>query len=214
MRIVVLKTVLVMSMLAGTAFGGGVYTYTDESGVRVLTNLGASRRVETTEEILPVSSGGNYADLIRETSSKFGVDEGLVSAIIKVESAFDAKAVSSKNCKGLMQLHPDTATRFGVKDIFDPAQNIEGGVRYLTYLMSTFDRNLDYVLAAYNAGENAVRRHNGIPPYNETRQYVEKVKAEFGQTLEPPPPAKRPSRIMRIITADGQVLLTNDPSGT
>jgi soluble lytic murein transglycosylase-like protein len=100
----------------------------------------------------------------------------LMDAIIVVESAYEPEAVSSKGAMGLMQLMPDTATRFNVANAFDPAENMRGGARYLRWLMDRFDGELELVLAAYNAGEGAVERHgNRIPPYNETQAYVVRV---------------------------------------
>ena len=104
------------------------------------------------------------------------VDPNLVLAVIEIESGRDVKATSSKGAMGLMQLIPATAKRFGVKKPYDPRQNIRGGIAYLRYLLSYFEGDVDLVLAAYNAGENAVDRHGGIPPYKETRRYVKKIR--------------------------------------
>lgn len=107
----------------------------------------------------------------------------LVLAVIEAESNFQVRAKSHKNAMGLMQLIPDTAKRFNVEDVWDPLQNIQGGMAYLQWLQQHFDRELDYVLAAYNAGENVVKRYNGIPPYKETRHYVKKVKRLYQRNL-------------------------------
>lgn len=104
------------------------------------------------------------------------VDPDLVMAVIEIESGRDAKAKSSKGAMGLMQLMPATAERFGVKNAWDPRQNIRGGITYLRYLLSYFEGDVNYVLAAYNAGENAVDRNGGIPPYKETIRYIEKIR--------------------------------------
>jgi soluble lytic murein transglycosylase-like protein len=104
----------------------------------------------------------------------------LALAIIDVESRFDAKAVSAKNAQGLMQLIPETAQRFGVRDPFDPRDNIQGGLAYLRWLSAYFEGNVTLVAAAYNAGEGAVDKHLGVPPYAETQDYVRKVLARAG----------------------------------
>lgn len=118
------------------------------------------------------------------------VSPALVLAVMMVESAGNAEAQSRAGAQGLMQLMPDTASRFGVEDSFEPSQNIAGGVKYLNWLMERFDRDPVLVLAGYNAGEGAVRKHQGVPPYNETRDYVPKVLATFqlarGLCITPP----------------------------
>lgn len=116
-----------------------------------------------------------YDQLIRDTANLHRVDPALVKAVVHVESAFNPNALSIKGASGLMQLMPATARRYGVKDIFDPTQNVQGGVLYLKVLLKKFNYNHRLVVAAYNAGENAVIRYNGIPPYNETQDYVRKV---------------------------------------
>jgi soluble lytic murein transglycosylase-like protein len=145
------------------------------------------------------------------------MDQELVEAIVRVESNFDPNAVSKKNCKGLMQLHPDTARRFGVTDIFDPEQNMDGGVRYFRFLLDEFDEDLDLALAAYNAGENAVKKYEGIPPYKETRNYVKRITSIYDSTSlksrsEDLNPVSR--RVFRVPLPNGKVLFTNTPMET
>jgi soluble lytic murein transglycosylase-like protein len=116
-----------------------------------------------------------YGDEIASASRKFGVDESVVRAIIHAESAFNPRALSRVGAQGLMQLMPDTARRFGVGDAFDAGQNIRGGVQYLAWLLKRFDGNVSLAAAGYNAGEGAVDKYKGVPPYAETRRYVERV---------------------------------------
>jgi hypothetical protein len=116
-----------------------------------------------------------FADDIRRSAQKHNVDEAIVRAIIHAESAFRPHVVSPKNAQGLMQLIPGTAKRFGVRDAFDPAQNIEGGVQYLAFLLKRYKNNLTLASAAYNAGEGAVDKYKGVPPYKETKNYVVRV---------------------------------------
>jgi hypothetical protein len=118
--------------------------------------------------------------IVDKLAPKYDLDPRLVLAVIAVESNFRAAAVSPKNAQGLMQLIPDTAKRFGVQDPFNPSDNIRGGILYLRWLLNAFNGNLSLALAGYNAGEKAVERHKGIPPYSETRQYVEKIHKLYG----------------------------------
>ncbi len=173
-------------------------------------------------DVLPSSPDSNglgdtragYLSLIEEWAPKYDLDVHLVEAIIMVESNYNRYAVSSKGCQGLMQLHPDTARRFGVSDSFDPEDNIQGGVRYLNFLMGYFQGNLEHVLAAYNAGENAVVRYRGVPPYTETQRYVRKVTAAYHALNSTPEPApvqwpRGKFRLKRVILPNGSILFTN-----
>jgi hypothetical protein len=117
----------------------------------------------------------SYATDVNRIANKYAVDPALVRAVIHAESAFNAKAISSKGAQGLMQLMPGTASDLGVKNAMDASQNIEGGVKYLAFLLDEFDGDIKLATAAYNAGPNAVKKYNGIPPYSETKVYVERV---------------------------------------
>jgi len=127
-----------------------------------------------------------YRPLVESIARSNGVDPNLIDAMIRTESNYNPWAVSPKGAMGLMQLIPETGRRFGVSNFFDPRQNIEGGVRYIKYLLQMFDGNVDLSLAAYNAGENLVARIQKIPPYAETRNYVRKIRAAYTK----PSPAK------------------------
>lgn len=116
-----------------------------------------------------------FDEHIRQAAALYQIPEPLVRAVIKVESDYDPRAVSYAGARGLMQLMPQTAERMQVKDINDPRENIFGGVRYLRVLANMFNGDLDLTVAGYNAGENAVMQHGGIPPYEQTRDYVVKV---------------------------------------
>jgi soluble lytic murein transglycosylase-like protein len=113
--------------------------------------------------------------LAAATAKRHGLDPALVLAVVSVESGFRPDAVSRKGAQGLMQLMPGTAKDLGVKDALDPAANLDGGTRYLNALLRQYDGDLKRALAAYNAGAGAVKRHGGVPPYRETRDYVQKV---------------------------------------
>lgn len=116
-----------------------------------------------------------YDPHIQYSCRRYGLDHRLVKALIRTESAFDPGALSPKGAMGLMQLMPGTSRDMGVMNPFDPVENIDGGVRYLRFLMDRFNNNLSLALAAYNAGPEAVQKHGGIPPFEETRNYVQKV---------------------------------------
>ena len=127
-------------------------------------------------------------EYIAAAAERHGVPEELIVAMIAIESRFDTHAVSRRGARGLMQLMPATAAALGVRDPFDPEENIDGGVREVRRLMNRFRNNLPLVLAAYNAGEQAVIQHGGIPPYRETRNYVARVirrmNADRGRTMQ------------------------------
>ena len=122
-----------------------------------------------------VAKVDEFEPLIRRTSDRYGVDVALVKAVIHTESHFNPEATSHKGASGLMQLMPQTAAKYGIRDLYNPKQNIEAGVRHLRYLLKKYRNNLQHTIAAYNAGEKAVKKYAGIPPYPETQQYVTKV---------------------------------------
>lgn len=161
-----------------------IYKYMDAEGVLHLTNVPTQTGVKYVlimrekRVLLDKKLGENisqYDELIMKASWKYNVEPALVKAIIKAESNFNHRAVSRKGARGLMQLMPATASSLQVRDSFHPENNIEGGVKYVRYLLNYFNGNLPLALAAYNAGENAVVRHGGIPPYRETQTYVRRV---------------------------------------
>jgi len=122
-----------------------------------------------------------FGELIRSSSQKYGVDADLLFSVIAAESNFNSKAISRRGARGLMQLLPATAARLGVKDIFDPAQNIDAGTQYLHELMTRYQGDLVLTLAAYNAGPGAVQHYGRVPPYNETISYVRAIRKTYAQ---------------------------------
>ena len=142
--------------------------------------------------------------LVKQLAPQYAIDPHLVMAVISVESGFNARAVSPKNAQGLMQLIPETAERFGVQRVFHPAENIKGGLAYLRWLMAFFQGEVKLVLAAYNAGERAVERYNGIPPFEETRNYVERITSMYKKVNHPYNPAVvEPSAMMPSLRRGG-----------
>lgn len=179
-------------LLSASQSQADIYKTVDKDGVVSFTNTPqgkASKLVAKEARLPPVAPFmpsdtsperfSRYDAHIRQAATLYQIPEELVRAVIKVESDYDPRAVSRANARGLMQLIPETAERMMVTDMFDPRQNIFGGVRYLRVLANLFNGDLQLTIAAYNAGEGAVTRHGGIPPYEETRAYVAKVLAYY-----------------------------------
>jgi soluble lytic murein transglycosylase-like protein len=165
-------------------------------GSRISLPLVRVVAVERQQEVVPVTPpppvvaawmdlAGEFAELIDATARRHGVDPALLTAMAAVESNFDPYAVSSKGACGILQLIPETAERFGVGDVFDARENLDGGATYLRWLLDRFGGRTDLALAAYNAGENAVDRYGGVPPYPETRDYVDRVLSHRNASLRP-----------------------------
>ncbi len=161
----------------------GVPYFTDnprtEGFKKVRTYSGRFRRIQ--RRLVSRAQLKRYSPTVQAVARTHGLDPALMFATIKAESDFDPYAISSRGAMGLMQLRPETAYRMGVGDILDPRENIEGGARYLKFLLGLFGGDLDLSLAAYNAGEKAVARYGDIPPYEETQTYVERVQRYYRQ---------------------------------
>ncbi len=147
---------------------------------------------------------GRFDALIESIAKDYGLESSLIHSIIRTESNYDPNAVSSKGAVGLMQLMPETAEKYGVKDLYDPRQNILGGVKYLRDLINSFGRRTDTVLAAYNAGHNAIKKYGGIPPFPETKRFIQKVKTTY-----PHPTIRSRTKIYKYYDDSGRVVLTN-----
>lgn len=148
--------------------------------LEALSSVSARKNVRVNTESGNKSISGSrdkkpFSEIVRQASEKYGIDESVIMAVIKQESSFNPAAVSRCGAQGLMQLMPATARGLGVKDAFNPEENIMAGTRYLRQKLDEFDGNLALALAAYNAGSGTVRKYGGIPPYKETRAYVDKV---------------------------------------
>lgn len=184
-----------------------IYKYVDESGVIYYTNLPETKsyqKVLAEKKDVPVSS--DYNQIIYDMSSKYDVEPSLIRAIITVESNWNYNAVSNKGAIGLMQLMPATAKDMDVSNPYNPEENIEGGTRYLRFLLDKFN-DLPMALAAYNAGPKTVEDYRGIPSITETKQYVKKVLSIYkGKSYD-----SSSTRIYRVTLDDGTVLFTNTP---
>jgi soluble lytic murein transglycosylase-like protein len=169
--------------MAANVAHADIYKYVDKEGVLHLTNVPSDHNAKYVmimkeKRILfqPNIDVNKYDDIITKAADKFKLDSALIKAVIKAESNFNHRAVSPVGAQGLMQLMPKTASSLNVADSFHPGKNIEGGARYLRYLLNAYKGDLTLALAAYNAGERAVAKYNyNVPPYRETQNYVKRV---------------------------------------
>ena len=152
------------------------------------------------------SKNNKYKDIILDIAQKYGVDPVLIHSIISVESDYNTFSISPKGARGLMQLMPETARDYGVKDLYDPKENIEGGVKFLKDLKQKYKGREDLVLAAYNAGPETINKYKGVPPYPETINFIRKVKnVYYGRSR------RTSTTIYRFYDSSGKLVLTNNP---
>lgn len=190
---------LVVMLLAALVFSSSAharaYLYQMPDGSRIITDKPMlNSKAKLVRRSKDTNKMGHYAAnrtirakrrmrlwsyLIYRQSKKHDIDESLVKAVIYTESYFNPNATSHKGASGLMQLMPETAEKYGVDDLYNPRQNIIAGIKHLKYLLTLYPDNVKLAIAAYNAGENAVNKYNGIPPYRETQGYVKKVMKHF-----------------------------------
>jgi len=168
-------SLLLILLLFPAHLPADIYWFKGEDGVIHFTNVPRADRPWRLYLREKEKGPTDLERLIRAVASRHGMDPALIKAVIAAESGFDPKAISTKGAKGLMQLMPSTAEILGIRDPFDPEENLEAGTRYLKALLGRFGGDLSLALSAYNAGPEAVERFGGMPPYEETRRYVSKV---------------------------------------
>jgi soluble lytic murein transglycosylase-like protein len=199
---------------AATPAAAQVYKRTARDGTTYFTNIQPNPSLQRVALTQPASyetprepaDYGTYSKEIAEAAALYAVPERLIRAVIRAESGFDPRAVSPRGACGLMQLMPETAAILGVRDLFNPRQNIHAGARHLRAMMERFRNDLPMALAAYNAGERPVASYRGIPPYPETREYVARVLRYYGA---PPAWELEGSGIQQLVQRDGTVVYTN-----
>ena len=209
-----------------------IFKYVDDQGVICYTDTPAGNKADRIHKDKPETASGKkqadrndsgigasvseYHTIIHEKASMYDLDPSLIKAVIKTESNWNSRAVSSKGAMGLMQLMPATATEMNVQNPYDPEENIEGGTKYLRYLLERFNGNLTLALAAYNAGPKTVEKFGYVPPITETKNYVSKVLSLYnGQTVFPSETSesgkskKKYEPIYKVLLDDGSLLFTN-----
>lgn len=210
-RLVVLMVLL--SVAAPAAATAQIYSWRDADGSLVLSTAPRTGATQTyavanastpirTTQATPNRRAARFEPFIAATAAEHGVRPDLVRAVIQAESAFDPFARSHKGAMGLMQLMPATAAELGVRDPYDPEQNIRGGVVYLKNLLVQYSHDEELALAAYNAGPSAVDKYAGVPPYRETRQYIARIK-NHASVRKPPPPVHR-----KVEVVNGREIVT------
>lgn len=216
-------SVVIFSLLfIASIASSDVYKYIDENGVICYTDAPLGKKTEKVlaqkpqneNSLVPAVFYSEYDHYIQKAAQKYEIEPELIHAVIKTESNGNHRAVSRKGAKGLMQLMPSTASDMNVGNPFNPEENIEGGTKYLRYLLEKFNGNVTLALAAYNSGPKTVEKYGNIPPITETQQYVKKVfalyngKKNYGVS-DPAPLKEQPAVIHKIVLEDGTILFTN-----
>jgi len=212
-----LTALFLLAIFSSNAFAEIFYSYLDENGIQVFTNIPP---VENISELhisgalppqapeISIPKPVPFDNIIEKYARDYKLDPSLIHSIIATESGFNPRALSPKGARGLMQLMPATAKRLGVRNSFDPEENIRGGVKHFRFLMDNFNNDLDLSLAAYNAGENLVQRLGRVPEIKETKEYVKSVKKRYDQKTEIPV-TEEPPKLYKYYDEDGILHLWN-----
>jgi hypothetical protein len=221
------RTALVVCtlFLAATGVSADIYKYVDENGVVCYTDapygktsqhVSSDKKYRRTEQAAAVVFPRDYSQFIHKAASKYDLEPELIRAVIKTESNGNHRAISRKGAIGLMQLMPSTASDMNVSNPFNPEENIEGGTRYLKYLLERFKGNMTLALAAYNSGPGTVEKYGNVPPIDETRQYVKRIfnlyngkKSYAFSDVSASPAREKTAPIYKVLLEDGTVLFTN-----
>ncbi len=202
-----------------------ILVYQDKEGKITITNehSKASKKIKARKRtsgttiyigsVNAVKVPGKYVAKIRKLAQKYGVKESLITAVARAESGFNPFAVSKKGAVGIMQLMADTARQYGVVNRYNADQNLDAGVRHLKYLSKKYNHNIPLILAAYNAGEEAVKKYRGVPPYNETRTFIKRVMAYMGMSYSRFFDTKPNTKIYQYRTPDGKIIITDTHPG-
>ena len=209
--------VLTVLFVGVPAYGGDIIKFEDANGTIHFTDSTVPRsykvyiKEKTIKRLEKQEKNRRFADEIRIAGNRHGVDRHLIQSVIQAESGFDPLAVSRAGARGLMQLMPETARRYDVNNVYNPAQNIDGGTRHLKHLMNKYGGNVKIALAAYNAGETVVADYSGIPPYPETKTYIARVLQFYKEQTGKDIGKKEKMKIYRYLDANGTLILTDTP---
>ncbi|MCK4835218.1 MAG: lytic transglycosylase domain-containing protein [Candidatus Aminicenantes bacterium] len=210
-----IKTVLILGLLVIICLNAEIIVKQDENGKITVTNKSSgyanqkkvSFKNKTYSQPIPYI----YLLKIKRLAKKYQLREDLIISVVRAESSFNPYAISKKGAIGLMQLMPETARKYGVKNRFNVDDNLEAGIKHLKFLYSKFNQNLPLTLAAYNAGEEAIRSYKGIPPFRETRNYIKRAMKYMGfnytNYLKPKPRKK----LYKYTTKEGRIVITDSP---
>jgi soluble lytic murein transglycosylase-like protein len=227
------SVVLFLLLFFASGASADIYRYVDENGVTCYTDAPFGKKIQKVisekksvdpaakqpvakiRQVKTSDSKADYSSYIQKSAQKYEIAPELIHAVIKTESNGNHRAVSKKGAMGLMQLMPSTASDMNVGNPFDPEENIEGGTRYLRYLLEKFNGNLTLAVAAYNSGPKTVERYGNVPPISETKQYVDRVfslyngKRSYALSTPAEPYHELPPQIFKVVLEDGTILFTN-----